>query len=74
MRVRMTRPIASPDFSYKKGQVVDLPSDLAEKFCSTGQAEKVEPEPRSGKVRETASSGPPETGVAPPPVRKRKGV
>jgi hypothetical protein len=52
--VEIQTAIVSPDFSYRKGQVVELESDLALKWIKSGVAKPVK------ERKETAQDKPPE--------------
>lgn len=62
--MRIVKAIASTEWSYAPGEIVELPADLAEKWIASGVAARVE---EDGVA--TADISPPERAVLRP--RKR---
>jgi len=56
MRVEIQTAIVSPTWSYRKGQEVELDSDLALKWIKSGIAKPV----KGSKLVETTEDNPPE--------------
>lgn len=54
MKVKIKRSIAAANFSYRKGQVVDMPKEQAEAWIEGGNAEKYSGETATVKPKENA--------------------
>jgi len=58
MKVRFQIAIAGPDVSYRPGEIVDLPEDLARKWSAVGHVEILEDETAESPAEETATARP----------------
>ena len=66
MRIAMIRSVAGPGFSYRCGEVADVPAALAEDLVSAGHAR------RADRVEEARKPAAGERATHPAATRKRR--